>query len=44
MDEGKGDDTYLRDWRTRFPWVTLKTRAWITRNMPAGVNFRSLRL
>ena len=40
----KGDDTYSRDWRTKLPWVKLKTRAWITRNMPAGVSFKSLRL
>jgi len=44
MDERKGDDTYSRDWRTRLFWVKLKTRAWITKNMPAGVNFKSLRL
>ena len=41
MDERK---CYSRDWRTRLPCVKLKTRAWITRNMPAGVSFKSLRL
>jgi len=44
MDERNGDDTYSRDWRTRLPWVKLKTRAWITWNMPAGVSFKSLML
>ena len=44
MDERKGDDTYSRDWRTRLFWVKLKTRAWITKNMPAGVSFKLLRL
>ena len=43
-DERKGDDTYSRDWRTRLPWVKLKTRAWITWNMPAGVIFKSFML
>ena len=42
MDEMKGDDdTYSRDWSTRLPCVKLKTRAWITWNMPAGVSFKS---
>ena len=44
MDERNGDDTYSRDWRTRLPWVKLKTRIWITRNIPAGVNFKSFML
>ena len=44
MDERKGDDTYSRDWRTRLPWLKLKTRAWITWNMPAAVNFKSFML
>ena len=43
-EERKGDDAYSRDWRTRLPWLKLKTRAWITWNMPAAVNFKSFML
>ena len=44
MDERRGDHAYSRDWRTRLPRVKLETRAWITRNMPEEVNFKSLML
>jgi len=41
MDERK---CYSRDWRTRLPWIKLKTRAWITRNISPGVNLSPVRL
>ena len=44
MDERKGGDTYSRDWRTRFPWLKLKARAWITRNISLGVSSSRVRL
>ena len=41
MDERK---CYSRDWRTRFPWLKLKTRAWITCSISLGVSSNPMRL